>query len=350
MAEGRRTGSGCGQCSLLYRRVPATGLRRPQIPVWRRDHATMEVAWVPSHHHRLGNDFENIVISQQHGKLPDLMETITELKPQYSQAWLEEYTPYRLAAALGRWDAEYEYWRRLQANFFQMIEDYNPEKGLPPFGISCRKNSCCPLTTNRAAVISAYELSSRPERSDVEGPAVRLIQHQIQMEAPPSPLSSRAQPRDLQFCRLVLEMFFEEAVWVLRPVGPTAKRQPSPGGLGHRFPTLSERRRRGTLSPQPASVPCRKTFPGRACRTADPSAALGMTKGRVALSLSVHWLMREPQVPPRRFAPVGMTIHIWVRNASVQEKLSSEKSHKLRAQRRALQLSAPFLEMFFNSA
>jgi hypothetical protein len=82
---------------------------------------------------QLGNDFENIVISQQHGKLPDLMETITELKPQYSQAWLQEYTPYRLAAALGRWDAEYEYWRRLQANFFQMLEDYKPEKGLPPF-------------------------------------------------------------------------------------------------------------------------------------------------------------------------------------------------------------------------
>jgi hypothetical protein len=83
--------------------------------------------------HRLGNDFENIVVSQQHGKLPDLMETITELKPQYEQAWLEEYTPYRLAAALGRWDAEYEYWRRLQANLFHLLEDYNPTQGLPPF-------------------------------------------------------------------------------------------------------------------------------------------------------------------------------------------------------------------------
>ena len=42
------------------------------------------------------------------------------------------------------------------------------------------------------------------------------MQHQIQMEAPPSPLSSRAKPRDLQFYRPVLEMFFEEAVWALR--------------------------------------------------------------------------------------------------------------------------------------
>ncbi len=83
--------------------------------------------------HRLGNDFDNIVVSQQHGKLPDLMEIITELKPQYEQAWLEEYTPYRMAAALGRWDAEYEYWRRFQANLLQMLEDYSPAKGLPPF-------------------------------------------------------------------------------------------------------------------------------------------------------------------------------------------------------------------------
>jgi hypothetical protein len=82
---------------------------------------------------RLGNDFDNIVVSQQHGKLPDLMETITELKPQYNEAWLDEYTSYRLAAALGRWDAEYEYWRKLQSNLFNLLEDYDPERGLPSF-------------------------------------------------------------------------------------------------------------------------------------------------------------------------------------------------------------------------
>jgi hypothetical protein len=73
------------------------------------------------------------VVSQQHGKLPDLMEAITTLKPQYEEAWLAEYTPYRLAAALGRWDAEYEYWRRLQENFYLALEDYRPEQGLPSF-------------------------------------------------------------------------------------------------------------------------------------------------------------------------------------------------------------------------
>ena len=29
----------------------------------------------------------------------------------YQAEWLEEYKPYRLGAALGRWDAEYQYWR-----------------------------------------------------------------------------------------------------------------------------------------------------------------------------------------------------------------------------------------------
>ncbi len=82
---------------------------------------------------RLDNDFDNIVISQQHGKLPDMMETITELKPQYADAWKYEYTTYRLAAALGRWDAEYEYWRRLQTNMQRVLEVYDPGKGLPTF-------------------------------------------------------------------------------------------------------------------------------------------------------------------------------------------------------------------------
>src|SRR5580658_8264897 len=60
-----------------------------------------------------------------------------------------------------------------------------------------------------------------------------------------------AQPRapraksngDLRFSGHVVEMFFEEGARALRPVGPVAKRQPSPEGLGHRSPTLSERRR-----------------------------------------------------------------------------------------------------------
>jgi hexosaminidase len=81
----------------------------------------------------LRNDFENIVVSQQHGKIPDLMEMITELKPEYERSWGSEYTKYRMGAALGRWDAEYEYWRRLQDNLQEVVEEYDPKQGLPPF-------------------------------------------------------------------------------------------------------------------------------------------------------------------------------------------------------------------------
>lgn len=80
---------------------------------------------------QLENDFDNIVVNQLHGKIPDLMEGVTELKPQYEQAWLGEFTSYRMGAALGRWDAEYEFWRRLQAGLFETVTTYDAGKGLP---------------------------------------------------------------------------------------------------------------------------------------------------------------------------------------------------------------------------
>jgi hypothetical protein len=62
-----------------------------------------------------------------------------------------------------------------------------------------------------------------------------------------------------------------------------------------------------------------KTFPGRVCRTADPSASLGMTKGKAMLPCASGGWWRAQQVPPLRYAPVGMTIHIWVRDAIAQQ-------------------------------
>jgi len=82
---------------------------------------------------QLENDFENIVVSPQHGKIGDLMDLVTELQPEYRQAWLEEYTSYRLGSALGRWNAEYEYWRRLQTNLSMFISNYDPSHTLPDF-------------------------------------------------------------------------------------------------------------------------------------------------------------------------------------------------------------------------
>jgi hypothetical protein len=48
---------------------------------------------------------------------------------------------------------------------------------------------------------------------------------------------------------------------------------------------------------KPKPLP-RKTFPGRACRAADPSASLGMTKGRVSPPCTSGGWWKELQVPP----------------------------------------------------
>ena len=38
-------------------------------------------------------------------------------RENYRQAWLQQYTPYRMGTALGRWNAEYLFWEHAQANF-----------------------------------------------------------------------------------------------------------------------------------------------------------------------------------------------------------------------------------------
>jgi hypothetical protein len=75
--------------------------------------------------------FESEVTTSDHARLADLMDALTELREPYRNAWLEEYTPYRLASALGRWDAEYEYWRRLQARFRAFLASYHAGEPLP---------------------------------------------------------------------------------------------------------------------------------------------------------------------------------------------------------------------------
>jgi len=78
------------------------------------------------------NDWESQVTYQDHSRLVDLMDAITELRPQYRSAWLEEYTPYRLDSALGRWDAEYQYWRGLQERLQIFSENSHEGQSLPP--------------------------------------------------------------------------------------------------------------------------------------------------------------------------------------------------------------------------
>ena len=78
------------------------------------------------------NEFEAEWVYQSHGRPIDLMDQITELRRDYRRAWLMEYTEYRLDSTLGRWDAEYEYWRELQARFRAFSRKLRDGETLPP--------------------------------------------------------------------------------------------------------------------------------------------------------------------------------------------------------------------------
>jgi len=62
--------------------------------------------------------------SQNHSRIADLLDETSELREAYRKAWLEEYRPYRLGTVLGRWDAEFEYWRQLQLRVNKAADEY----------------------------------------------------------------------------------------------------------------------------------------------------------------------------------------------------------------------------------
>jgi hexosaminidase len=78
------------------------------------------------------NEWGSQVTYQDHSRLVDLMDAITELRGAYRSEWLTEYAPYRLGSALGRWAAEYEYWRQLQARLEAFSQNSREGTMLPP--------------------------------------------------------------------------------------------------------------------------------------------------------------------------------------------------------------------------
>lgn len=71
------------------------------------------------------------VAARNHGRLADLMDDITTLREEYRQAWLAENGSWRLGTALGRFDAEFERWRRLQARVWQALQEHRDGAPLP---------------------------------------------------------------------------------------------------------------------------------------------------------------------------------------------------------------------------
>ena len=69
--------------------------------------------------------------ARNHGRIMDLMDEISDLREAYRSAWLAEYTDHRLRSVLGRWEAEYEYWRRLQTRLWDLIHNFKDGDTLP---------------------------------------------------------------------------------------------------------------------------------------------------------------------------------------------------------------------------
>ena len=69
--------------------------------------------------------------SRNHSRIEDLMDGITALRDDYRTAWLAENTSFRLGTITGRFDAEYEYWRKLQANIWDAEHAWKPGGPVP---------------------------------------------------------------------------------------------------------------------------------------------------------------------------------------------------------------------------
>src|SRR3989441_12792864 len=72
--------------------------------------------------------------AQNHSRVEDLMDEISELREQYRKAWLEEYTPYRLGTALGKWDGEFQHWWKLHGRLNKFAAEFQDAEELAALG------------------------------------------------------------------------------------------------------------------------------------------------------------------------------------------------------------------------
>ena len=64
--------------------------------------------------------------------IDDLLEAAARLHDSFQAAWLSEYTPSRLREGLDKWDAEYQYWYRLQRRLADFLRNLQEGETLPP--------------------------------------------------------------------------------------------------------------------------------------------------------------------------------------------------------------------------
>jgi hypothetical protein len=69
--------------------------------------------------------------SHDHSRIEDLMDYSGDLQQAYRAAWLDSYTPYRLGTVMGKWNAEFQYWWKLQRRFHDFVAAFRSGDALP---------------------------------------------------------------------------------------------------------------------------------------------------------------------------------------------------------------------------
>jgi len=67
-----------------------------------------------------------------HTRTSDMLDAISVLKDLFRDAWLNEYTPFRLGIGLGKYDLELQNWLTLQKKMESRVWNFSRENPLPP--------------------------------------------------------------------------------------------------------------------------------------------------------------------------------------------------------------------------
>jgi hexosaminidase len=80
--------------------------------------------------HEAFNLLFNEVSFKYHTRTSDMMDALSVICDRFRDAWLAEFTPFRLNIALAKFDAELATWWKLQRRFQKLVD--NLDAGLPP--------------------------------------------------------------------------------------------------------------------------------------------------------------------------------------------------------------------------
>jgi hypothetical protein len=69
--------------------------------------------------------------SNYHARISDLLDEITELREKFREGWLNEYTPFRLGVAFGKYDAEFQFWWGLPGSIQEMLRRFKDGSTMP---------------------------------------------------------------------------------------------------------------------------------------------------------------------------------------------------------------------------